>query len=200
MGVPQALRCDVSAEVCVVGNAASDFSPLTNEGLRGLENIRTLHSLTLGACGVSTVACLSSCRALTSLDLSGTKVNNAGIAGLESIAALTELDLKGCKQITSVRVLGASRSIRILNLAETSVTAEGIATLCKIPTLEAVALMRCQKLNDLRSLRGCRSLRKLWLAGTFIVDGGLEGLESVVNFGDPGQAAVALTQNHPELD
>jgi hypothetical protein len=46
--------------------------------------------------------------------------------------------------------------------------------------------VRCRKLNDLRNLRGCRSLRKLWLAGTFIVDGGLEGLESVVDFGDPG--------------
>jgi hypothetical protein len=124
MGAPQAMRCDVSAELCVVEKVGLNGSPLTNESLRGLENIRTLHSLAIGHCGVSIVACLSSCRALASLDLSRTNVNNAGIVGLESIASLTHLNLEGCKQITSVRVLGASRSVRKLNLAETSVTAK----------------------------------------------------------------------------
>jgi hypothetical protein len=85
----------MSTEVCVVGTLLLTCSPLTNEGLGKLENIRTLHSLAIGDCGVSTVACLSSCRALASLDLSGTNVNNAGIAGLESIESLTQLNLEG---------------------------------------------------------------------------------------------------------
>jgi hypothetical protein len=185
MGVPQAPRCDMSTEVCVVGNAASDLLTSDQRGPpRAGEHSHAAQPRRWSLWRVH-CRCLSSCRALASLDLSGTNVNNAGIAGLESIASLTQLDLKGCKRIISVRVLGASRSIRILNLAETSVTAEGIAALSKIPTLEAVALMRCQKLNDLRNLRGCRSLRRLWLAGTSIVDGGLEGLESVVNLDEP---------------
>jgi Leucine-rich repeat (LRR) protein len=68
---------------------ALNGSPVTSEGLRGLENIPTLRSLNVSQCDVSTVVGLTSCYALTSLDLSRTNVDDAGITGLENIASLT---------------------------------------------------------------------------------------------------------------
>jgi hypothetical protein len=157
-------------------------SPVTSMGLRGLENIPGLRSLNIEASDVLTVMGLSSSRALTSLDLSGTNVDDAGIAGLENMASLCQLNLKGCTRITSVCSLRTSRSIWGLNLSETGIIAGGLVGLNEIPTLEILVLQQCRKLTDVSTLRGCRSLRKLWLAGTSIVDGGLEGLESVANF------------------
>jgi hypothetical protein len=168
-------RC-VSLETLVLNGAA-----VTSMGLRGLENIPGLRSLNIGASDLSTVVGPSSSRTLTSLDLSETDVDDAGIAGLESIASLTQLDLNCCTRITSVRSLRMSRSIRGLDLSTTGITAAGLVGLNEIPTLEIVIFQFCGKLTDVRSLRGCRSLRSLWVAGTPLAAEGLEGLESVAH-------------------
>jgi hypothetical protein len=73
---------------------------VTNAGIRGLELIPTLGSLSFSACkAITDVSCLQSCRALWNLDLGRTNVTNAGIKGLELISTLQKLNIEGCEVI-----------------------------------------------------------------------------------------------------
>ena len=78
---------------------------------------------------------LSVMRSLRTLDLSVSKVTDAGIAGLEAIPTLENLNLRDTA-VTDVSKLSSCKALKVLDLRYSKVTETGIAWLQGIPTLE----------------------------------------------------------------
>jgi hypothetical protein len=124
------------------------------------------------------VTSLRHCTALRELNLGGTSVTDAGIAGLECIVTLTKLSLANCDLVTSVSSLRHSPSLRDLDISCTGVTAAGIEGLDEIGTLQCLKAGSCAPL-DASTLRRCRSLREVNLRRSDVPDAVLAALADV---------------------
>jgi Leucine-rich repeat (LRR) protein len=161
-----------------------DCTPVTDEGIAGLERIATLERLDLTDCPrLTSVINLRHCAALRELNLKGTSITNAGIEGLEHIATLSRLSLFHCKLLTSVSTLRHSSSLRELDISYTKVTSAGIAGLEEIGTLERLDAWACYRLGDVTALRICPALRALKLRGTGVTDASMAALACVATLG-----------------
>jgi hypothetical protein len=118
-----------------------DQSLVTSDGVAALAHLPTLETLGLLLCRqIRDVSCLSESASLRELDLRGTKVDDAGIAGLERIT-LTSLELAGCDAVTNVTRLRQAPSLRFLDISHTSVTSDGVAGIEWAPALEFVRML-----------------------------------------------------------
>ena len=112
------------------------------------------------------------------LDLSITKVTDAGLEQLAKFPNLRKLNLASTLvSDTGMRHLTALKSLRSLDLSGTRVTGAGLNHLESLPELKTLRL-RCTKLTDngLRYVRELRQIDSLDISCTAVSDHGLENI------------------------
>jgi hypothetical protein len=115
--------------------------------------VSSLETLKLSRCGeVHDVSALARSVSLRKLDLEGSAVCDAGIAGLERTPFLTSLALYSCRSITNVTNLYRSKSLRRLLLSDSSVTDAGLVGFQLAPALELIDLRNCAGIVDAASI------------------------------------------------
>lgn len=150
---------------CMLSEIDAQFTPLTNDGIVGLENLPVLRRLDLSMTRVTDVSCLAKSSSLTALVLAGTQVTSNGITGLEKIATLSELNISRTK-VSTLAQLAKSPSLEILLLYSCKVTDEDIRGLEKMPRLAHLDISTT-KVTDLSVFRVSPSLKLIkaqWLA------------------------------------
>eukprot|EP00913_Durusdinium_trenchii_P010926 g10255.t1 len=197
---------------------AEDFQILTagfennrkigNDHLRAFSEMPTLKSLFLSGTSIEDVALERLSRTnptLTWIDLSDTKVTDAGIRNLQQIPSLNRIALNetavtdvGLKHLaalpglhsidvarTSVTDIGLAylkdrRQFRRLNLIGTNVSNAGIKSLTKMKGLEALFLGSC-RIDDkgLLQIENLTALEMLNLDNTGVSDAGLKSLQGM---------------------
>jgi hypothetical protein len=141
-------RCRSLREVDLSGSV-----DVTIAVLAALADVSMLEGLNLSFCReVRDVSALARSISLRQLDLCGTAVCDAGIAGLERISSLISLSLSSCRSITNVTNMFRSKSLRRLVLSRSSITDAGLVGLQLAPALEFVALRRCAGIADAASI------------------------------------------------
>jgi Leucine-rich repeat (LRR) protein len=121
--------------------------------LDALADLSTLETLSLSHCReVRDVKALARSVSLRRLDLEGSAVSDADIAGLERIPSLTSVSLAACESITNVTNLFNSKSLRRLTLSSSSVNEAGLVGLELAPALEFVDLVHCAGVVDIAAV------------------------------------------------
>jgi hypothetical protein len=148
---------------------------------------------------------------LQKLDLSFTRITDAGLAHLAKLGQLEELKLSGVIDLTDtglVRLRGL-KNLRTLDLSGTMVTNDGLAHLSGLTGLQKLDLSVNQITNSgLVHLSGLTGLHELGINQTGVTDAGLEHLQALhqlrtlrLNRGFFSDEAIAgLTAAIPGLD
>ena len=102
-------------------------------------------------------------RKLTTLDLSGTAVTDAGLKGLAGLTDLVELDLSGTRATgAGCSGLGGLKSLKSLNLSDANVTDLGLKGVAALQSVESLDITNADVtdtgLNELAALKGLRTL------------------------------------------
>jgi len=117
-------------------------------------------------------------RQLQTLDLSGTKITDAGLEHLKDLPQLQTLDLSGTKVTDAgLERLQGLRQLQELGLSGTEVTDAGLEHLRGLPELEKLCFWATGA--GLKHLSGLPRLRELDLGGTKVTDAGLEHLKDL---------------------
>lgn len=120
-------------------------------------------------------------RNLKYLDLSGSKVDDAGLMHLKELPGLTGLILTNTS-ITddSLRHLEGLVNLRSLGLGGTQITGPGLSHLKGLSNLRVLSLKNTPVTDDgLDHLKGLNSLAYLYLMNTKVTDAGLEHLKGL---------------------
>ena len=120
---------------------------------------------------------------VTRIDLSNTKVTDAGLKELAPLTNLELLDLNGT-QVTDagLKELAHFKNLRILNLWRTQVTDAGLKKLAPLTNLELLDLNGTQVTDaGLKELAHFKNLRILHLWRTQVTDAGLTNLAPLTN-------------------
>jgi Leucine-rich repeat (LRR) protein len=148
----------------------TDCKVFRDENLSSICGLQELTTLDLRGClFMSGMACISSCRTLTSLVMDRTSVSDTIIATARRCTALTTLSLKGCRGVTDLRALKDSPGLQVINAAATNVDQEGIDGLQRAPMLTSLTLKRT-KVRDVSCLVSSTSLTQLDLSETSLGD------------------------------
>ena len=116
-----------------------------------------------------------------SVDLSTSKVTDAGLEHLKGLSHLRQLYLYDT-QVTDagLKHLRGLSQLQKLFLANTKVTDAGLEQLKRLSQLQTLDLMNTQVTDaGLRHLKGLSQLRELFLANTKVTDAGLEHLKGL---------------------
>ena len=125
---------------------------------------------------------LKSLMTLESLNLSGTRITDAGLANLRTLTRLTDLELPKSKDITDAGLgnLAALTELRTLILDDSGVHGEGLKHLQRMTKLSRLSLRNTPADDDALAIIGSfESLGNLDLAGTKITDEGLSKLKTL---------------------
>jgi hypothetical protein len=148
----------------------TDCKVFREENLYSICGLPELTTLDLRGCPLmSNVACLLSCRGLTSLSMDRTPMTNTIIAIAKRCTALTALSLKDCRGVTDLRELKDCPGLQALDAAGTNVDQEGIEGLQRAPMLTSLTLKRT-KVRDVSCLVSSTSLTQLDLSETTLGD------------------------------
>ncbi|KAG5482060.1 hypothetical protein LSCM1_05776 [Leishmania martiniquensis] len=150
---------------CGIEEIDAQFSPLTNEGIWGLERLRRLRRLDLGMTPISDVTCLAASHSLHDLHLTGTRVDSPGLAGLERLPTLVLLNVARTK-VTSLKQIAKSRSIQTLIAYSCHIADDGLIGVGEMPRLSTldVSTTKVTNLSVLQKSRSLKSLRAQWLS------------------------------------
>lgn len=138
---------------------------------------------------------LSVLRGLKRLQLSRTKITDAGLAGIAPLTDLEVLDLSGT-EITDagLKHLSNLRNLRVLNLARTKVRGPGLVHLAALPKLESLNLFHSGVTDEgLVSLAGFTRLEGLGLNRTEVTDAGLSHLAGLTKLKRLGLRGTKVT-------
>jgi hypothetical protein len=130
---------------------------------------------------------------LESLDLGGTQVSDAGVVHLQGLAKLDSLDLSETQvPDAGLAHLKKLQNISFLNLARTRVTDAGLIHLASLSKLSSLDLTLTPVTDaGLAHLKGLVRLSTLHLLGTKVTNAGLKMLE---------QASPNLSITRPSID
>jgi hypothetical protein len=148
------------------------------------------------------------------LRLGGTRITDAGLAGLGRFPRLQYLHMDECKQLAGQGLgqLKVLKNLENLDLSRTRVTDAGLAHLGELVRLRHLGLYDCEQITNegLGHLKPLKNLEFLSLAFTHVSDAGLEhlaGLKSLKELnlawtgaGDAGLAHLAGLTNLKHLD
>jgi hypothetical protein len=135
---------------------AGESAALTDEGLRAVSSCSALTSLDLTGCFKMThkgMRAVGNLPALTSLNLSwcNNKTADAGLGAVSKLPALTSLNLTGCVMFTDVGLEAVSKlpALKALNLTDCiTVTNNGVGEVSKLTALTSLDLFRCGNVTD----------------------------------------------------
>ena len=181
------------------GNRSLEVDVFT--ALKGLKELGSLHldSTNSGDNEIANLAGLP----LTKLNLSFTKVTDAGLTHLSGLKKLTQLDLQGIKGIKGegFRHLHKLDNLRLFNAEGTNISNESLAHLAKMQRLEGLTLPEQIGNDGLKYIGAMNGLKYLSLAKTDTDDSGLNPLTNLKNLevldlshtkvGDAGMAILA---------
>ncbi|CAJ1020604.1 Leucine Rich repeat, putative [Leishmania lindenbergi] len=150
---------------CGIEEIDAQFSPLTNEGIGGLEKLRWLRRLDLSMTPISDVTGLAASHSLKDLYLNGTRVDSPGLAGLEQLPMLSLLNIARTK-VTSLKQVAKSRSIQTLIAYSCQITDDGFIGVGEMPRLSTldVSTTKVTNLSVLQKSPSLKSLRAQWLS------------------------------------
>jgi hypothetical protein len=118
---------------------------------------------------------------LRELYLCGTGVTEEGLEHLSGLTNLRVLDLWRCESLTdaSLKHLGGMTGLRRLSLWNTEITDAGLMHLNRLTTLQEIDLSHTEVTDaGLKHLEGLTSLQKIGLIGCEeVTDAGIEGLK-----------------------
>ena len=127
---------------------------------------------------------LAELKSLQTLDLTGSKVTDAGLAALKNLSEIRTLYL-GSTQVTDagLKELKQMNEVQTLQLTSTRVTGVGFKDLHHLAKLANLDLAHRPSINDagLKEIAGLKGLRHLWLIGTPITAQGLKELAKLKN-------------------
>jgi len=173
-------------EIRVVTDKVTDISPLRAfDSLRVLDCSGTHANWARGNGQLADLAPLKGMKlaGLTALDLSFTKVGDAGMVHFKDCKNLKSLALAG----TSVADAGVAhfadnKGLTSLNLARTKVTDAGLAHFRDCKELTSLNATNTKVSDDgLGHFKDCNGLTVLWLSGTQVGDAGLAHLKGHKN-------------------
>lgn len=151
---------------------------VTDEGLANFEDCKELATLYLNGCTAVTdagLAHLKNSKALTHLDLGGTKVTDIGLGHFRDCPGLTQIHLNRTK-ITGSGLVNFKdcKNLTNLYLTDTAVTDAGLTHVKDCTGLSHLHLTNTSVGNaGLANLKACQGLAHLYLGGTAVTDDGL---------------------------
>jgi Leucine-rich repeat (LRR) protein len=126
----------------------TDCTVFREANLKAICELPELTTVDLRECPLMTnVACLASCRKLTSLAMDRTPMTNTITAVAKRCTTLTALSLKDCRGVTDLRELKDCPGLQALNAAGTRVDDKGINGLHRAPVLTTLCLARTRVMN-----------------------------------------------------
>ena len=135
-------------------------------------------------------------RTVQELDLSGTKMTDAGLRQLASLKKLRVLKLAGNKGVTDAgaKELRAIETLEHLDLSSTSITDKGVAEIASLPRLRVLQLSRLGQVTDSGILKLAESstLRDLDVTRTGVTVAGIRA--------SGAKRVVAGKRWHPPLN
>ena len=113
---------------------------------------------------------------IVTLDLSGTRITDAGLGQLNAFTNLRELKLRSTNiSDEGLRYLATLEELRSLDLGNTQVMGPGLEYLQSLPHLERLELDETKLTdNGLKYVRGLRQIRSLNIRNTAVSDRGLK--------------------------
>lgn len=151
---------------------------ITSSGLAALRGMSRLEMLTLGRTGVDDLAPIGHLTGLTSLSLSATPIDDAGLAPVARMSGLRSLHLEHT-QITDAGLvhLRGLKAMAILSLDHTRITDAGLEHIAGLTNLENLWLNHTA-ISDrgLPRLAALNKLTLLFVEGTQVTDAGLANL------------------------
>ncbi|KEG14957.1 leucine-rich repeat protein 1 (LRRP1) [Trypanosoma grayi] len=115
---------------------------VTDAGLKGLGETRSLTKLVLEECG-----------------------NLKSVRTVSTIKTMEEIYLRGCIRITAVGLLGGLPALRLLDVSRTSVTDDGLNGLGVSRSLMYINLEDCKSLTSVASLTSIQTITEMNLCG-----------------------------------
>jgi Leucine-rich repeat (LRR) protein len=135
-------------------------------------------------------------RPVTGIMINSEEDADQWIDEVSTFTELTSLDLDGCELTDAgLNALGDLRELRYLALRETAITGKALEHLANLEHLGNLQLRGCTNIDDeaLATLTGFPSLRYLDLSGTGVTDEGLEHLASLKGLEDLDLFATNVT-------
>ena len=197
-----------------LGTLRLDGSTVTDQGLKSLDGLARLESLTLvrSRIGKGGFAHLAGLKNLQIVNLEGTKVDDHdALASLDGLTALTELNLGGTPMTDAgMSSLWGLSKLQDLNLNRTTISDAGLSQLANVTSLARLSLNGTRVSSEgLANLEGLARLEELGLENTAVGDAGLAHLAGAVNLkvlhlkgtavGDAGVAHLQGLTNLQEL-
>ncbi|WP_264711384.1 leucine-rich repeat domain-containing protein [Wolbachia endosymbiont (group A) of Andrena haemorrhoa] len=126
---------------------------------------------------------LAQLKNLTSLDLSGNKIDDEGAKELAKLANLTSLDLSSNKiGYEGVKELAQLKNLTSLNLSGNKIGSEGVKELTKLANLTSLSLVNCGiGYKDIGELAQLKNLTSLNLSSDKVSDKGVKELAKLAN-------------------
>lgn len=141
---------------------------------------------------------LSGMTDLTALDLSGSKLDRAGLESISALPKLVSLDLSDC-QVSNIDPLAEAVGLVSLDLSENSV--QNLSALASLTALQSLDLHR-NAIHDLSSLSDLKELTNLDVSYNSITS--LDALSKCVkleslNFAENKVGSISVVENFPAL-
>jgi hypothetical protein len=165
--------------ITVVGWSAG-VKPQLLAHIAGLHHLRELYLDAKFA--DDDVACLESLKSLRTLDLSGTRVSDAGLKAIRNLTNLEALWLPKSRYVTDAGLanMASLTELDSLYLDDTGVHGEGLKHLQKMKKLRRLSLANTQVDDDaMPVIASLSSVAHLDLAGTKLTDDGLRNLSGL---------------------
>lgn len=155
----------------------SESKNLTDADFAGLPVLAQLKSLDLSQSKIQTLG-LERFPGLTSLNLSGTEINDASLHNIALLADLYSLHLNGTK-ITDACMPALKNCPRLgsVSLPNTEITTAGAKQLLALPTVGDLNLSKTKVSDEFLAHVNSSSVHRLLLSGTGISDQGVKSLK-----------------------
>ncbi|KAK7199051.1 Leucine Rich repeat [Novymonas esmeraldas] len=151
---------------------------VTNGVVQALASCRRIHTLTLSGCvGVSCFAPLAGLAQLTRLDVSHTRLDDAGLHRLcHGCPQLSALVLSSCGIISNFAPVEQLRELRCLHVSRTRLRNSDLERICGLTELEELCMSACRILNVFTPLASLEALHTLDVHDTWMNDAGVEAI------------------------